>query len=103
MPPKIRKVAKDKKTGIPKKYVPKGLSKEDREKQIKSIKEKKDRPKLESAKTKRSSHVVAFEKNINSKISSKYPSSSSSTNPPLKASCIPSETIAGKNVPNKNA
>ena len=71
MPPKIRKVAKDKKTGIPKKYVPKGLSKEDREKQIKSIKEKKDRPKLESAKTKRSSHVVAFEKKYKTKITDK--------------------------------
>ena len=67
MPPKIRKVAKDKKTGIPKKYVPKGLSKEDREKQIKSIKEKKDRPKLESGKTKRSSFVVACEKKYKTK------------------------------------
>ena len=71
MPPKIRKVAKDKKTGIPKKYVPKGLSKEDREKQIKSIKEKKDRPKLKSAKTKRSSFVVAFEKKYKTKITDK--------------------------------
>ena len=71
MPPKIRKVPKDEKTGIPKKYVPKGLSKEDREKQIKSIKEKKDRPKLKSAKTKRSSFVVAFEKKYKTKITDK--------------------------------
>lgn len=71
MPPKIRKVPKDKKTGIPKKYIPKGLSKEDREKQIKSIKEKKDRPKLKSAKTKRSSFVVAFEKKYKTKINDK--------------------------------
>jgi len=71
MPPKIRKVAKDKKTGIPKKYVPKGLIKEDREKQIKSIKEKKDRPKLKSVKTKRSSFVVAFEKKYKTKITDK--------------------------------
>mgnify|MGYP003114986375 CR=1 FL=1 len=71
MPPKIRKVAKDKKTGIPKKYVPKSLSKEDKEKQVKSIKEKKDRPKLKSAKTKRSSFVVAFEKKYKTKITDK--------------------------------
>jgi len=71
MPPKIKKVPKDKKTGIPKKYVPKDLSKKDREKQIKSIKGKTDRPKLASAKTKRSSHVVAFEKKYNKKISDK--------------------------------
>ena len=71
MPPKIRKVAKDQKTGIPKKYVPKSLSKEDKEKQVKSIKEKKDRPKLKSAKTKRSSFVVAFEKKYKTKITDK--------------------------------
>ena len=66
---KLRKVAKDKKTGIPKKYVPQSLSKEDREKQIKSIKEKTDRPKVKSFKSKRSSHVVAFEKKYKTKIS----------------------------------
>ena len=71
MPPKIRKVPKDKKTGIPKKYIPKSLSKEDKEKQVKSIKEKKDRPKLKSAKTKRSSFVVAFEKKYKTKITDK--------------------------------
>ena len=70
-PPKLRKVAKDKKTGIPKKYVPKGLSEKDRKKQIKSIKEGKDRPKVESVKTKRSSFVVRFEKKYGKKITDK--------------------------------
>ena len=46
---------------LPKKYVPDTLSKKDKEKQIKSIKEGKDRPKVEY-KTKRSSHVVKYEK-----------------------------------------
>ena len=39
---------------IPKQYVPKSLTKEDRAKQVKSIKEGKDRPKVESFKSKRS-------------------------------------------------
>jgi|TARA_R110002020_G_scaffold217457_3_gene425257 hypothetical protein len=56
MPPKINP-----------KYVPKSLSKEDKAKQIKSIKEKKERPKVDY-KTKRSSHVVAFEKKYGTKI-----------------------------------
>ena len=64
MPPK-----KDKKTGLPKKYVPKSLSPEDRKKQIKSIKEEKPRPKVTSFKSKRSSNVVAFEKKFKTKIS----------------------------------
>jgi len=46
---------------LPKKYVPDTLSKKDKEKQIKSIKEGKDRPKVDY-KTKRSSHVVKYEK-----------------------------------------
>ena len=45
-------------------YVPKTLTKEDKKKQIKSIKDKTDRPKLESFKSKRSSHVIKFEKKI---------------------------------------
>ena len=49
------------------KYVPKSLSPEDKKKQIKSIKEEKDRPKVDY-KTKRSSHVVAFEKKYGEKI-----------------------------------
>ena len=66
---KLRKVPKDKKTGIPKKYIPKSLSKEDREKQIESIRKGKDRPKVKSFKSKRSSHVVKFEKKYGTKIS----------------------------------
>lgn len=64
----LRKTPKDKKTGLPKKYVPKSLTKEDKEKQVKSIKEKKDRPKVESFKSKRSPFVVAFEKKYDKKI-----------------------------------
>ena len=45
---------KDKRTGLNKKYVPKSLTKADKAKQVKSIKEGKDRPKLKSAKTKES-------------------------------------------------
>ncbi len=46
---------------ISKKYVPDKLSEKDKKKQIKSIKEGKDRPKVDY-KTKRSTHVVKFEK-----------------------------------------
>ena len=63
MPPK-----KDKKSGLPKKYVPKSLTEEDRKKQIKSIKEQKVRPKVESFKSKRSSNAIAFEKKYKTKI-----------------------------------
>jgi hypothetical protein len=49
------------------KYVPKSLSQSDKKKQIKSIKEGTDRPKTDY-KTKRSSHVVAFEKKYGEKI-----------------------------------
>jgi len=63
MPPK-----KDKKTGLPQKYVPKSLTEEDKKKQIKSIKEGKPRPKVESFKSKRSSNVQAFEKKYKTKI-----------------------------------
>lgn len=45
-----------------KKYVPSTLTKKDKEKQIKSIKEKKDRPKLKSFESKRSPWVSKFEK-----------------------------------------
>jgi hypothetical protein len=53
---------------IPKQYVPKSLTPADRKKQIKSIKEGKDRPKVESFKSKRSSFVVRFEKKYGTKI-----------------------------------
>jgi hypothetical protein len=50
-----------------KKYVPDSLSEADKKKQVKSIKEGTDRPKVDY-KTKRSSHVVAFEKKYGEKI-----------------------------------
>ena len=53
---------------INKKYVPDSLSKSDKKKQIKSIKEGKDRPELKSAKTRRSTWVVKFEKKYGTKI-----------------------------------
>ena len=53
---------------IPKQYVPKSLSAEDKKKQIKSIKEGKDRPKVESFKSQRSKHVIKFEKRHGKKI-----------------------------------
>jgi len=56
MPPK------DKDTGLNKKYVPKSLTKADKQKQVKSIREGKDRPKLKSAKTKKSSYTTKAEK-----------------------------------------
>jgi len=58
MPPKINK-----------KYVPDTLTKKDKEKQIKSIKDKKERPKVDSFKSKRSSLVERFEKKYGYKIS----------------------------------
>jgi hypothetical protein len=53
---------------IPKQYAPKSLTPEDRKKQIKSIKEGKPRPKVESFKSKRSGHVANFEKKYGYKI-----------------------------------
>tara|TARA_R110000772_G_scaffold111119_2_gene214870 strand:+ start:1586 stop:1963 length:378 start_codon:yes stop_codon:yes gene_type:complete len=53
------------------KYVPKTLSKEDKKKQIKSIKDKTDRPKLKSFESKRSSWAEKFEKKYGFKINQK--------------------------------
>ena len=53
---------------IPKQYVPDSLTPSQKAKQIKSIKEKKDRPKLKNVDTKRSRHVGAFEKKYGKKI-----------------------------------
>jgi len=53
-----------------KKYVPDSLSKEDKKKQIKSIKEGTDRPKV-NYKSRRSTHVVKFEKKYGHKITEK--------------------------------
>lgn len=52
---------------INRKYVPKSLSPSDKKKQIKSIIEQTDRPKVK-AKSKRSSFVVSFEKKYGFKI-----------------------------------
>jgi hypothetical protein len=49
-------------------YVPKSLTPSDRKKQIKSIKEGKDRPKVKSFTSKRSSWVEKFEKKYGTKI-----------------------------------
>ena len=56
MPPK------DKDTGLNKKYVPKSLTKEQKQKQVKSIREGKDRPKLKGVKTRKSSYTTKAEK-----------------------------------------
>ena len=53
---------------IPKQYVPDTLTPAQKKKQIKSIREKKDRPKLKNVETKRSVHVVKFEKKYGKKI-----------------------------------
>jgi len=60
-----------KKTKYSKKYVPDYLSKSDKKKQIESIKKKTNRPKLKSAKPKRSSWVSKFEKKYGYKITDK--------------------------------
>tara|TARA_R100000805_G_C3601521_1_gene102193 strand:+ start:471 stop:881 length:411 start_codon:yes stop_codon:yes gene_type:complete len=69
MSDKLPRQPRDKQSGLPKKYVA-GLSKEDKKKQVESIKKGKDRPKLKSAPpSKRSSHVEKFEKKYGYKIS----------------------------------
>ena len=60
-----------KKRKVPKTYVPPSLTKEDRKKQVESLVKGTRRPKVESFKTKRSTHVVAFEKKYNRKITDK--------------------------------
>jgi len=54
-----------------KKYVPPSLTKSDKKKQIKSIKEQTIRPKLDSFKSKRSNHTIKFEKTYGYKITEK--------------------------------
>ena len=56
------------KEGVPKKYLPKSLSPEDRKKQLKSIQEGTKRPKVDF-KSKRSTHAEKFEKKYGYKIS----------------------------------
>lgn len=69
---KAKKLPKTPKTkeGIPKKYLPKSLSPSDRKKQLESLKSKtvSPRPKVKSAESKRSPHVVKFEKKYGHKI-----------------------------------
>ena len=52
----------DKKKKINRKYVPATLTSKQREKQIKSIKDKKDRPKLEGVKSRKSKYTVMAQK-----------------------------------------
>ena len=56
---------------VPTKYVPKGLTKSDKKKQVKSLIEGTKRPQLDSASTRRSSHVAKFERKYGYKITSK--------------------------------
>lgn len=70
-PSKVRIKYKGKEKTVPRRYVPKSLSKEDKKKQIKSIMTKTERPELESFKSKRSPHVIKFEKKYGFPITSK--------------------------------
>ena len=56
---------------IPKQYIPSSLTPADRKKQEESIRKGKPRPKVESFKSKRSIHVVKFEKKYGVKITNK--------------------------------
>lgn len=67
MDKKLRKVPKEKSSGLPKKYVPKSLSKEDKKKQIESIKKGTKRPKVDFD-SKRSTNVKKFEEKYGYKI-----------------------------------
>ena len=60
--PKRGKTLKDKDTGLNKKYVPSSLTKSQKEKQVKSIKEGKNRPKLEGVKTRKSKWTMKAQK-----------------------------------------
>lgn len=60
-------MTKKDKSGLPQKYVPKSLSKEDRKKQIESIKKKTVRPKVDFE-SKRSPFVKKFEEKYGYKI-----------------------------------
>tara|TARA_R100000149_G_C5827354_1_gene104264 strand:- start:205 stop:768 length:564 start_codon:yes stop_codon:yes gene_type:complete len=71
---KLRKVAKTDVGGgkkLPKKYVPSSLTPADRKKQVKSILQGKDRPKVKSFQSKKSSHIIKFEKKYGKKITDK--------------------------------
>ena len=53
---------------VPQQYIPQSLTANDKRKQVKSIIEETPRPKVESVKSKRSSHVEKFEKKYGYKI-----------------------------------
>lgn len=53
---------KDKETGLNKKYVPKSLTASQKKKQVKSIRDKTDRPKLKGVPSRRSSYTIKAEK-----------------------------------------
>ena len=53
---------------VPQQYIPQSLTATEKKKQVKSIIEKKPRPKVESVKSKRSTHVEKFEKKYGYKI-----------------------------------
>ena len=64
----VKKIEIKKNLKVPKTYVPKNLTEKDKKKQIKSIIEKTDRPKLESFKSKRSGWAKKFEDKYKKKI-----------------------------------
>lgn len=66
--PRPKKTEIKKGVKVPTRYVPKSLTPADRKKQVKSILEKKDRPKVKSFQSRRSSHIVKFEKKYDKKI-----------------------------------
>ena len=53
---------KDKDTNLPKKYVPSSLTPSQKSKQVKSIREKRERPKLKDVKTKKSKWTTKADK-----------------------------------------
>ncbi len=53
---------------VPQQYIPQSLTATEKKKQVKSIIEKTTRPKIESVKSKRSTHVEKFEKKYGYKI-----------------------------------
>ena len=67
----VKKVEIKKGKKVPKTYVPTSLSSKDKKKQIKSIVEKKDRPKVDSFQSKRSGWVKKFEDKYKTKITDK--------------------------------
>ena len=68
---RIKKSRKNKSSRLPKKYVPNSLTPSDKKKQINSIMKGRDRPKVNSFQSKRSSWVVKFENKYGYKITDK--------------------------------